>query len=298
MSRQLRIGFLLLVFGASGCAWMPFIGSDKEETEAYTTEEILYNSARNSMRSGNYNAAIEKLERLEARFPFGRHAEQAQLELIYARLMAHSLDDAESAADRFLRLHPQNPNIDYVLYLQGLISERFDRNLFDRFRPGDLAKRDVTNARQAFAHYSDLLRNYPDSIYAKDARQRMIHLRNLIATSEINIAMYYMSRGAYVAAANRARGVVENYSQTPAASDALAILVEASYQLGLPETANDALRILALNYPEHSAFDIDGNFAFAQATRQRTRSLLNVMTFGLIGRSGVPEPASFEQPRN
>ena len=277
---------------------MPFIGRDrdKDEAEAHTTEEILYNRARASMRSGNHNAAVERLEQLEARFPFGRYAEQAQLELIYAKLMSHALDDAEAAADRFLRLHPQHPHIDYVLYLRGLTSERFDRNLFDRFRPDDPAKRDVSNARQAFAHYSELLANYPDSVYAKDARQRMIHLRNLLATAEINIALYYMTRGAYVAAANRARGVVENYSQTPATADALSILVEANYQLGLPETANDALRILAINYPDHSAFDVDGDFAFAQATIKRRRSLLNVMTLGLIGRCRTPQPVSIEQP--
>ncbi len=275
---------------------MPFIGRDKEDTEAHTTEEILYNSARSSMRSGNYNAAIERLERLEARFPFGRYAEQAQLELIYAKLMAHSLDDAESAADRFVRLHPQHPQLDYVLYLRGLISEKYDRSIFDRFRPNDAPKRDVTNARQAFAHYSELLGTYPDSIYAKDARQRMIYLRNLLAGSEVSIALYYMSRGAYVAAANRARNVVENYSQTPAAADALAILVEANYQLGLPESSNDAMRILAINYPDHSAFNVDGNFVFAQTAKKRKRTLLNIMTLGLVGRSSVPKPVSIEQP--
>ncbi len=275
---------------------MPFIGRDKEDTEAHTTEEILYNSARNSMRSGNYNAAVERLERLEARFPFGRYAEQAQLELIYAKLMAYSLDDAESAADRFVRLHPQHPHIDYILYLRGLISEKYDRSIFDRFRPSDTTKRDVTNTRQAFAHYSELLGTYPDSIYAKDARQRMIYLRNLLAGSEVSIALYYMSRGAYVAAANRARTVVETYSQTPASADALAILVEANYQLGLPESSNDAMRILAINYPDHSAFNVDGNFVFAQTAKKRKRPLLNIMTLGLVGRSSVPKPVSIEQP--
>ncbi len=275
---------------------MPFIGRDKEDTEAQTTEEILYNSARTSMRSGNYNAAVERLELLEARFPFGRYAEQAQLELIYAKLMSYSLDDAESAADRFVRLHPQHPHIDYILYLRGLISEKYDRSMFDRFRPSDTTKRDVTNMRQAFAHYSELLGTYPDSIYAKDARQRMIYLRNLLAGSEVSIALYYMSRGAYVAAANRARTVVETYSQTPAAADALAILIEANYQLGLPESSNDAMRILAINYPDHSTFDVDGNFVFAQTAKKRKRSLLSIMTLGLVGRSSVPKPVSIEQP--
>ena len=275
---------------------MPFIGRDKDDTEAHTTEELLYNSARASMRSGNHNLAVEKLELLEARFPFGRYAEQAQLELIYAKLMSHSLDDAESAGDRFVRLHPQHPNIDYVLYLRGLISEKYDRNVFDRFRPSDTSKRDVSNMRQAFAHYSELLGSYPDSIYAKDARQRMIYLRNLLAKSEVSIALYYMSRGAYVAAANRARTVVENYSQTPASADALAILVEANYQLGLPESSNDALQILAINYPDHSTFDVDGNFVFAQTMKGRKRSLLSVMTLGLVGRSSVPQPVMIGQP--
>lgn len=295
MDKRLRIAFLLLIFGASGCAWMPFVNRDKGEEEAHTTEGILYNSARDSMRSGNYNAAVEKLERLEARFPFGRYAEQAQLELVYARLMSNSLDDAEAAAERFVRLHPQNPNLDYILYLQGLIYEKYDRNLFDRFRPDDVFKRDVSNARQAFAYYSQLLATYPDSLYAKDARQRMIHLRNLLARSEINIARYYMSRGAYVAAANRARAVVENFSQTPSISDALAIVVEANYQLGLPEMSADALRVLTINYPDHSTFDVNGNFVYAQTTKKRKRSLLNVMTMGLLGRSPVPEPVGIEQ---
>ena len=279
---------------------MPFIGRDRDrqEVEANTTEDILYNRARNSMRSGNYNAAVERLEQLEARFPFGRYAEQAQLELIYAKLMSHSLDDAEANADRFIRLHPQHPHIDYVLYLQGLISERYDRSLFDRFRPEDPTKRDVSNSQQAFAFYSELLANHPDSLYAKDARQRMVHLRNLIATAEINIALYYMTRGAYVAAANRARAVVEDYSQTPAAADALSILVEANYRLGLPETSNDALRILAINFPDHPSFDPDGNFVYAQSTRGRKRSMMSIMTFGLIGRSRVPQPVSIEHPAN
>ena len=150
--------------------------------------------------------------------------------------------------------------------------------------------------RQAFAHYSEMLGTYPDSIYAKDARQRMIYLRNLLAGSEVSIALYYMSRGAYVAAANRARTVVGPTPKPRRAADALAILVEANYQLGLPESSNDAMRILAINYPDHSAFDVDGDFVFAQTAKKRKRSLLSIMTLGLVGRSSVPKPVSIEQP--
>ena len=280
-----------------GCAWMPFIGGDEDaEEEIETTEQILYSSAQSSLRSGNYQAGIDKLGRLEARFPFGRYAEQAQLELIYANYMASDYEAAEAAADRFIRLHPQHKDIDYAYYLRGLIAYAGDRGIFDRLRPNDVAKRDTANARRAFAHFAEMLRNYPDSDYAKDARQRMIHLRNVIAEAEINVANYYISRGANIAAANRARTVVENYSQTPAVAPALAILVEANYKLGLKEAANDALRILAINHPDYPAFDDEGNFVLEDTIRNRDRSWLNVITLGLLDRPDTPPPMRIEHP--
>lgn len=294
--RRLAACAVLLVFLA-GCAWMPFIGNDDEDDEEYdTTEHILYDSAQSSLRSGNYRAGVERLQRLEARFPFGRYAEQAQLELIYAHYMGASYDEAEAAAERFIRLHPQHKDVDYAMYLRGLVAFSEGRGLFDRFRPSDISKRDMTNIRRSFIVFTELLREHPDSDYALDARQRTVYLRNVIAEAEVNVANYYISRGAYVAAANRARTVVESYSQTPAVAEALAILVEANYRLGLDEAANDALRILAINHPRYPAFDGEGNFVLAETIRNRDRSWLNIMTLGFLDRPDVPPPIQIDHP--
>jgi outer membrane protein assembly factor BamD len=278
----------------TGC-W-PF-GHDKaEEEDQKSSEQMLYRSAQSSLRAGNYRDAITKLQKLEARFPFGRYAEQAQLELIYANFMSFQPEAARSAADRFIRLHPQHPNVDYAYYIKGLAEFNKDRGLLDRFAATDISKRDPTSARQAFTDFSEFLERHPDSEYAADARQRMVYLVNVLAKYEINVAKFYMRRGAYVAAANRARDVVEHYSQSQSVDDALAILIEANWRLGLPEATNDSLRILAINDPQYPAFDEKGHFVFRQQAFDRDRSWLNMMTFGLIDRPPVPAPIAIDTP--
>ncbi len=160
-----------------------------------------------------------------------------------------------AAADRFIRLHPQHPNVDYAYYLKGLAEFNHDRGLLDRFASTDISKRDPTSSRQAFTDFSELLERFPDSEYAADARQRMIYLVDVLAKYEINVAKFYVRRGAYVAAANRARNVIEHYSQSQSVDEALAILIETNWRLGLPDAANDSLRILAINDPNYPAFD-------------------------------------------
>jgi outer membrane protein assembly factor BamD len=275
-----------------GC-W-PF-GKNKEQEEAeQSTEQLLYRSAQKSIRAGNYNDAITKLQKLEARFPFGRYAEQAQLELVYANFMAYQPEAARTAAERFIRLHPQHPGVDYAYYLKGVAAFNEDRGLLDRFGAADIATRDPSSMRKSFNDFSELLARFPDSQYAPDARQRMVYLRNLLARYEINVARFYMRRGAYVAAANRARNVVEHYSQSLSVADALAIMVEANWRLGLPESANDALRVLALNDPHYPAFDKSGHFVFKDQVLNRDRSWLNMMTFGLLDRPDVPPPIEID----
>ncbi len=294
MIRALTLGCLLIV--VSGCSLWPF-GKDKDkDPDENTTEQILYRSAQSSMRAGNYRDGVEKLQRLEARFPFGRYAEQAQLELIYSHHMAYEPEAARAAADRFIRLHPQHPSIDYAFYMKGLSSFDAERGMLDRFGSTDLARRDQTSNRQAFADFAAFLARFPDSQYAADARQRMIYLRNLLAESEIRIADYYMRRGAYVAAANRARNVVEHYGQSLVLADALAIMVEANWRLGLEDAANDALRVIALNFPNHPGFDKNGDFVFRGAVLNRDRSWLNMMTWGLLDRPDVPPPIRMNLP--
>ncbi len=289
----MALGLLIVV---AGCSWMPFVGKkDKDgEEDPDATEQMLYRNAQRSLRAGNYERAITALERLEARFPFGRYAEQAQLELVYARHQSSDHDTARQAADRFIRLHPQHSDIDYAYYLKGLAAYNKNRGLLDRVFTSDISKRDMTSATQAYADFAQLLSLHPHSKYAADARQRMIYLRNVLAVSELHVADYYLRRGAYVAAANRARYVLENYPQAEAVAEALIVLVETSYRLDLPTAANDALRVLALNYPDHPAFDENGDLVLDN--RVRDRSWTNMMTLGLLDRPEAPPPLRLQHP--
>lgn len=296
-----RLLLASVLLGAVGaCQYIPFIGGrdkDHEDEDLNTTEQILYGTAQRSLRSGNYDRAINVLERLEARFPFGRYAEQAQLELVYARYQSSDHDTARNAADRFIRLHPQHDNIDYAYYLKGLAAYNKNRSLLDRVFTSDISERDMTSTRQAYADLAQLLQRFPHSQYAPDARQRMIYLRNLLAASELHVAGYYLRRGAYIAAANRARYVLENYptADEPMA-EALIVLVEANYKLGLTDAANDTLRVLAINYPHHPSFDANGDLVLAERIRNRNRSWMNLMTFGVLDRPEVPPPLTLEHP--
>ena len=252
----LRRGAGLLVLAVTGCAWF---GSDDDlEDTVEANQRALYENAQQSLHAGNYSESITRLQRLEARFPVGNFAEQAQLELIYASHMAGDHDGAEAAADRFIRLHPQHPNVDYAYYMLGLGSLARDRGIFRRFLGTDLSRRDITNVKQAFVRFNELVTQFPGSIYSKDGRQRMIFIRDVLATNEFNVATYYLGRGAHVAAANRARYIIENFSQTSIVPDALAVLVEANWRLGLDDAAHDALEVLALNFPDYRAFDDSG----------------------------------------
>lgn len=259
------------------------------------TQQALYEEAQRSLESGNYTEGIVRLERLEARFPTGRFAEQAQLELVFAHHMVGDHEAALAAADRFIRLHPQHPKVDYAYYMRGLGSLAQDRGIFRRFLGTDVSRRDVTNIKQAFAHFNELVTEYPGSNYAKDARQRMIYIRNVLAAHELNVATYYLGRRAFVAAANRARYVIENFSQTTAAADALAVLIEANWQLGLDDAAHDALEVLALNFPAYHAFDKQGHLVLRKVIDNRERSWLNMVTFGLLGRPQAPPPLTIRQ---
>ncbi len=292
---------LIVLIAASGCSAIPFIGKDKdrkdfEQEDLDTTEQILYRNAQRSLRSGNYSAAIETLQRLEARFPFGRYAEQAQLEIIYAHHMSGAYEAARAAADRFIRLHPSNPHIDYAFYLKGLAAYSKNKGLMDRIYASDPAKRDMTSARDAYADFGTLLARFPSSQYAPDAQQRMLYLRDLIARSELHVADYYMRRRAFVAASNRAAYVVETYSKSAVAADALAVMIEAKFRLGLEDSANEALRVLALNFPDYHAFDENGDLVLRDQIRNRDRSWTNLITFGLLDRPKVPPPIKINQP--
>lgn len=277
----MRSGFRWILLAAT--LTLAACASTKDEQEVLP-EETYYDNARSAMNSGNFNEAERNLDQLETYYPFGRYAEQAQLDLIYSRYQNLDLEGARSAADRFLRLNPQSEHADYALYMRGLASYKLDISLATRFLGIDPTDRDPGEQRQAFDDFSELLNRHPDSEYAADARQRMISIRNRLAKLELHAARYYIRRQAYVAANNRARHVVENYSGTPATEEALVILAETYRALELDDAARDAIRLLAANYPESDSFNSDMEFQ-GRDLAPENRSLLNVMTFGLLGRN-------------
>lgn len=272
----------------AGCSWLGF--DDEEEgpdTKGYTEKEF-YEVIQRSLNASNWSVAIQNLEALEAQFPFGDYAEQAQLELIYAHYKTADYEATMAAADRFIRLHPQHPNVDYAYYMKGLASYSQSKDFFSSFLPIDQTRRDPGLARNSFATFNELLTRYPDSSYAPDARKRLVHLRNILARQEIHIANYYFKRGAYLAAANRGRYVVENYQMTPAVPDGLAVMAQAYHLLGLTELSQDAVELLAANYPDYPSLDKNGAFKFQEDVSGENRSLLNKVTFGLADTSKPP----------
>jgi outer membrane protein assembly factor BamD len=250
--------------------------------EEVLAEETYYENARGAMNAGNFNEAETNLDALETYYPFGRYAEQAQLDLIYARYQNLDLEGSRAAADRFLRLNPQSEHADYALYMRGLASYNLDVSLGARYLPVDIEARDPGEQRQAFQDFSNLLNRYPGSVYAPDARQRMIAIRNRLANLELLAAQYYISREAYIAANTRARFIIENYPSTPPVEDALIILAETFRFLDLKKGASDAVATLRQNFPDSDAFNENGEFESDILARE-DRSLASVVTFGLMG---------------
>jgi outer membrane protein assembly factor BamD len=229
-----------------------FDREERDEFASLSTEEQFYMTAQRALNARNFRGAIATYQGLESRFPFGRFAAQGQLELIYAYYSNLDLEAARSAADRFIRLHPDNPNIDYAYYMKGMASFAEDSGFIARFLPTDPSKRDPGRARDSFAEFSLLLALYPDSEYAADARARMIFLRNTLAAYEVHVAEYYMERRGYMAALNRGRYIVENFQGSPIVADGIAIMVECYLRMGLDELAATSLALLKSNFPFHS----------------------------------------------
>ncbi|BFM10822.1 outer membrane protein assembly factor BamD [Simiduia litorea] len=263
---------LLLVAGCSSTDDEPKVSTEKE----------FYDAAQRLLNSSQWEPAIRNLQLLEEHFPFGAYAEQAQLELIYGYYKSNQPEAAIAAADRFIRLHPQHRSVDYAYYMKGLTSYTQNQGIFERFIPSDLTDRDPGAARESFAHFAQLIARYPDSQYAGDARKRMIHLRNILARYEIHVANYYFKRGAYLAAANRGRYVVENFQLTPAVPDALAVMAQGYHLLEMNELADSAVDILKANFPDYPNFDSEGNFNFQYSLDINDRSWLNLMSFGMF----------------
>jgi outer membrane protein assembly factor BamD len=240
LTRVLALIVLAATFVASsGCSTFGW-GKDDEEKFAQDSPEQIFRDAQRDLRNGNYGGAIARYELLEARYPFSEQAKQGQIDLMYAYYKNRAGDSAVDQADQFIRENPTHPRVDYAYYIRGLVYFESGANWLERFFNADIAKRPPGEARKSFQAFQTLLQRYPNSPYAADARQRMIYLRNRLADYEIAVARYYMKRGAYVGAANRARGVIEVYDGAPAVGDALKILSQAYQRLGVTDLAQVA----------------------------------------------------------
>jgi len=234
------IAMCVVLLATAGCAHR------KDLTKS--SPELLYKKAHQSLVSYDFQAAIKQYEQLTARFPFTDQARQARLDLIYAYYRAGEGESATDAAETFIRENPTHPRVDYAWYVKGLVDFERQPNALEKLFHVDLTQRPPSTARKAFSAFRTVVEQYPKSEYAHDAEQRMLYLRNRLASYEVHVALYYLKRGAYVAAAQRAKGAVENFDGAPAVKEALQIMVEAYDRLNLKELADKARTVYQLNY--------------------------------------------------
>jgi outer membrane protein assembly factor BamD len=242
-----RRTFVFALFAAfvAGCSGLGI----PDETVGWTAEK-LYNEAKSELTANSWGKASKLYEKLEARYPYGLYAQQGQLELAYAYYRDNEPASALSATDLFIKLHPNHPSVDYAYYLKGLINFNDDLGLLGSLAAQDLTERDPKAARESFDSFKVLVQKFPESKYAKDSYLRMAYLVNALASSEVHIARYYLRRGAYVAAINRAQSALQNYPSAPANEEGLAIMIDAYGKLGEATLHDDAQRVLAQNFPK------------------------------------------------
>ena len=252
MKRILAVLLALSLLGA--CSLLP---EQIDETKTWSASK-LYAKAKEQLAEGNYTQSIQYFEKLESRFPYGPYAQQAQLEVAYAYYKDNEPVSAIAACDRFIKLHPNHANVDYAYYLKGLANFNEDTSLLAVLGDQDMSERDPQAAREAFQSFKELTTLFPDSKYTPDAVARMKYLVNALAYHEVHVARYYYKRGAYVAAANRAKYVLEHYQQAPATEESLAIMARSYDKLAMNDLRDDALRVLKQNFPTSPWLTGDG----------------------------------------
>lgn len=243
-----RIVLLMLAIAVTGTGCGKMFKKDTPETQPV---EVMYQEAHQSMMSGNWDRGLTRFRQLIAQYPYGPYTEQALMETAYAEYKAGKLDDAVTTVDRFIRTYPTHRNIPYMYYLRGLANSNRDTVFLQKVWRLDASRRDLATPMQGYSDLNIVAERYPNSRYAADARQRMIVLRNQFALHELDTAVYYLRREAWVSAATRARYLLETYPQSAHQNDAVAVLAEAYTQLGNETLAADAKRVLELNDPQH-----------------------------------------------
>ena len=243
--RTLAAVVVITMLGISACGILP----DKvDETKNWTVEQ-LYTDAKNDLDNGNYESSIKTLEKIESRFPFGAYAQQAQMQIPYAYYKQGDQEQALAAVQRFIKLHPNHENLDYIFYLRGLINFNDQLSLLNAIAKQDMTERDPKAAREAFDSFKLLVTRFPASKYTPDALLRMKFLINTMAQYDVHVAKYYFRRGAYLAAANRAQSAIKDYPEAPAIQEALYVLYQSYDKMGLTVLRDDVYRIYVKNYP-------------------------------------------------
>lgn len=243
-----------LSIALAGCS------SSKESVPDNPPSEI-YATAQQKLQEGNFRAAITQLEALDNRYPFGPYSQQVQLDLIYAYYKNSDLPMAQASIDRFLRLNPTHPNIDYVMYMRGLVDMALDNNVLQDFFGIDRSNRDPEYARNAFRDFSQLVQVYPNSQYATDATKRLVYLKNRLAKYELSVAEYYTDRSAYVAVVNRVDQMLRNFPDTQATRDALPLMENAYKKLNLQGEALKVRQIINSNNAKTTGISDGGGSA-------------------------------------
>jgi outer membrane protein assembly factor BamD len=241
---------LLLALAAlllAGCGI--FSGKEDDETIGWSAQK-LYGEAKDAMASKQWDQAVKYFEKLEARFPYGRFAQQAQLEVAYCHWKSDERALAVAAAERFIKLYPNHQHADYAYYLKGLVNFNDDQGLLGFLATPDMSDRDPKSTREAFESFREVVTRFPESKYAADSAARMRYLVNALASHEVHVARYYMKRTAYIAAVNRAQYAIQHYPQAPAVEEAVFILVKAYDALGMPELRDAADRVMQKNFPD------------------------------------------------
>jgi len=249
MVYRLLILMVLVVFGVSGCAST----TTAEKYKDHSAQQI-YMSGAKEFQKGKYTKSITYFEALDSLYPFGPYNQQAQYDLITAYYKTGKAALALAAAERYIRLYPRAKNVDYAYYMKGVVNFGRDRNWLQKVFRTDPAQHDLNYMRQAFADFQTLVKRFPNSQYVPDAEKRMAYIRNLMAKHELEVAKFYFVRKTYVAAANRASGIVEHYEGAPQVIPALGIMVRSYRALNQTDMANDAMRVLAQSYPNSTTF--------------------------------------------
>ena len=246
LKNSLKLALISLALLLSACG---SLGEKPDETKGWSADK-LYAEASDELKSGNYEKAVKYFEKLESRYPFGAYAQRAQMQIAYGYYKQNEQAQCLAAIDRFIRLHPNHPNVDYMYYLRGLANFNDKKGLFDFISEQDPTERDPKAARAAFDAFKQLIERFPNSQYAEDSRERMNYLLEAMAKYEVHVAGYYYKRGAYVAAVNRAQNVVRNYPGSDAAKNALVIEKLAYDAMGMKDLSKDVDRVYELNFPK------------------------------------------------